>query len=45
LQSKNRTYAELDELYERGISPRKFASTKTSVQLSVEAAAGQEGKA
>lgn len=29
-ESKGRSYAELDELYARGIPPRKFAETKTS---------------
>lgn len=29
-ETKGRTYAEIDELYARGISPRKFASTKTA---------------
>ena len=32
-QTKGRTYAELDELYARGVSPRKFAITKTAVQM------------
>jgi hypothetical protein len=29
VQTKNRTYAELDELFERGIPPRLFHKTKT----------------
>ena len=32
-ETKVRTYAEIDELYESGIPPRKFAETKTTAQL------------
>lgn len=32
LQIKGRTFVELDELFERRISARKFASTKTHTQ-------------
>jgi SP family general alpha glucoside:H+ symporter-like MFS transporter len=31
-ETKNRSYPELDELFERRISARKFSSTETSVQ-------------
>ena len=36
-ETKGRTFAELDELYERNIAPRKFASTKTTLQEQVDA--------
>ncbi|RSH81844.1 uncharacterized protein EHS24_008039 [Apiotrichum porosum] len=32
-ETAGRTYSELDELFESGISPRKFAQTKTSAQM------------
>jgi hypothetical protein len=35
-ETKNRTYAELDELYERGIPAWKFATTKTAYNTEVE---------
>lgn len=35
-QFKNRSYAELDELFERRIPTRKFKTTKTAAQLEVE---------
>jgi SP family general alpha glucoside:H+ symporter-like MFS transporter len=35
-QFKNRTYAELDELFERRIPTRKFKSTMTAAQLEAE---------
>lgn len=31
-KTKDRSYAALDELFERGISPRHFAKTKTEVE-------------
>jgi len=37
VKTKGRTYAELDELFERGIPARKFAKTKTSAQFELEA--------
>lgn len=35
-ETKERTYGELDELFERGISAWKFASTKTAHSVEVE---------
>ncbi|RSH82354.1 uncharacterized protein EHS24_007321 [Apiotrichum porosum] len=35
-ETKGRSYAALDELFERGVSPRHFAKTKTSVEESAE---------
>ena len=35
-ESKGRTYAEMDELFERGVPAWKFASTKTAHQVGVE---------
>jgi hypothetical protein len=35
-ETKNRTYAELDELYERGIPAWKFATTKTAYNTEIE---------
>ena len=35
-ETKGRTYAELDELFERGIPAWKFASTETAHQVGVE---------
>jgi hypothetical protein len=34
-ETKGRTYAELDELFERKVSARKFAATKTAAQTAV----------
>lgn len=31
-ETKNRTYAQLDELYERGVPARHFGRTKTSIE-------------
>jgi len=35
-KTKGRTYAELDELFERGIPALKFAKTKTAAQYELE---------
>jgi hypothetical protein len=35
-ETKGRTYAELDELYDRGIPAWRFASTKTAYNAEVE---------
>jgi hypothetical protein len=35
-ETKGRTYAELDELYERGIPAWKFATTKTAHNTEIE---------
>lgn len=34
-ETKGRTYAEIDELFARGISPRKFGTTVTSYEQAV----------
>lgn len=41
-ETKGRTYSELDELFERRISSRKFAETKTEVDLMRERALQRE---
>lgn len=33
-ETSGRTFAELDELYERGVAPRNFATTETALQRS-----------
>jgi SP family general alpha glucoside:H+ symporter-like MFS transporter len=38
---KGRTFEELDDLFERGISARKFAETQTSVDFTRRDAPGQ----
>lgn len=41
-ETKGRTYAEIDELYERGIPAWRFNTTKTHAQEEIEAAGGAE---
>lgn len=36
-ETKGRSYAELDELYESGTAPRRFASARTTAQDAAEA--------
>lgn len=33
-ETAGRTFAELDELYDRGVSVRRFAETETAIQRS-----------
>jgi hypothetical protein len=42
-ETKGRTYAELDELFERRVPAWKFASTKTSHQEEVSAEVQRQG--
>lgn len=41
-ETKGRTYAEIDELYERGIPAWRFSTTKTRAQEEIENAGGAE---
>lgn len=41
-ETKGRTYAEIDELYERGIPAWIFSTTKTRAQEEIENAGGAE---
>jgi hypothetical protein len=41
-ETKNRSYPELDELFERKISARKFSSTETSAQREASEAYGKQ---